>query len=362
MSIPVSPVPTFKLIVAGSRYVGKTTFLKRIRTCEFTNEYHPSQGVDVDPINFNTNYGTYCFNAWDVSSNGSNYDSGYYQGGTCAIIMFALSMTNSIDGAVGYYNAIKRACGDIPILVIQHKSDQSPIFLGPEQQKKILNMFGGEVWYGFSSMNPYNLESPFIHLLKQVTKKRDLSLIRTPAIQPPSFTLDPKIEPKIEPKVEIKVEPKAEPKVETKVEPKVETKVEIKVEPKIELKVELKRELKVEPKVEPKTLRNQIRSFLYEPMERCTIIVENIPRIQADDIELCSRLITMLRDRFKVYGTEEVISILPSDRSVCIIKYDSEDRASNAVILQNEKLFDLYHVLSVSRLISASNTTSNIDC
>ena len=326
MSIPVLPVPTFKLIVAGSRYVGKTTFLKRLRTGEFNKVYHPSQGVDVHPINFNTNYGTYCFNAWDIPSDVSNYDSVYYQGGTCAIIMFATSIISSVNDVVGYYNAIKLECGDIPIVLIQHKNDHSHIYLSPEQQLKILNTVGLEGYYGVSSLGDYNLESPFIHLLRQLAKKTDLNLIRTPTIQPPSFTLNPKIEPK----VETKVEPKVEPKVETKVKPKVES----------------------------KTLKNQVRNYLYESVEKRTIIVENIPLIESDNIELCVILTGMLRKRFEVCG-EENLFIFPVNRSVCIIEYNSEERALKAVTDQNGERFDLYHVLLVSQLNSANKTSIN---
>ena len=83
-------VPEFKLILAGNGGVGKTAFVKRLLTGEFTKGYSPTLGAEDHPLEFHTNRGPIRFNVWDTAGQegrGGLCD-GYYIQGRCAIIMF----------------------------------------------------------------------------------------------------------------------------------------------------------------------------------------------------------------------------------------------------------------------------------
>lgn len=60
-------VPTWKLLLVGDGGTGKTTFVKRHRTGEFEKKYIATQGVEVHPLGFMTNYGPIVFKVWDTA-------------------------------------------------------------------------------------------------------------------------------------------------------------------------------------------------------------------------------------------------------------------------------------------------------
>lgn len=84
-------IPQWKLLLVGDGGTGKTTFVKRHRTGEFEKKYigtrppaHPpirpapcarpcpsdslaTQGVEVHPLEFHTNYGKIIFKVWDTA-------------------------------------------------------------------------------------------------------------------------------------------------------------------------------------------------------------------------------------------------------------------------------------------------------
>ena len=60
-------VAAFKVIVVGDGGVGKTTFINRHRTGEFTSKYIATMGVEVSPLTFYTTEGTIKLNMWDCA-------------------------------------------------------------------------------------------------------------------------------------------------------------------------------------------------------------------------------------------------------------------------------------------------------
>ena len=48
-------------------YLGKTTFVKRHLTGEFEKKYNATVGVEVHPLQFQTNRGLIVYNVWDTA-------------------------------------------------------------------------------------------------------------------------------------------------------------------------------------------------------------------------------------------------------------------------------------------------------
>jgi GTP-binding nuclear protein Ran len=59
--------PEFKLVLVGDGGVGKTTFVKRHLTGEFEKKYNATVGVEVHPLQFQTNRGLIIYNVWDTA-------------------------------------------------------------------------------------------------------------------------------------------------------------------------------------------------------------------------------------------------------------------------------------------------------
>lgn len=60
-------IPQFKLVLVGDGGTGKTTFVKRHTTGEFTKKYVPTIGAEVHPMTFHTSRGPIRFNVWDTA-------------------------------------------------------------------------------------------------------------------------------------------------------------------------------------------------------------------------------------------------------------------------------------------------------
>ncbi len=48
-------------------FLGKTTFVKRHLTGEFEKKYNATVGVEVHPLQFQTNRGLIVYNVWDTA-------------------------------------------------------------------------------------------------------------------------------------------------------------------------------------------------------------------------------------------------------------------------------------------------------
>lgn len=76
--------PEFKLVLVGdggvgmylidlnkqwnnNYHLGKTTFVKRHLTGEFEKKYNATVGVEVHPLQFQTNRGLIVYNVWDTA-------------------------------------------------------------------------------------------------------------------------------------------------------------------------------------------------------------------------------------------------------------------------------------------------------
>jgi len=129
MSAPPPPPPprveTYKLVLVGADGVGKTTFVKQLRTGKFEPKYVATLGVEVHPIRYTTQYGEVVFNIWDTAGQEAlgGLRDGYYKGASCAIVMCDPDVESSVEKARWYVKEIKRVCGKIPIIVVRNFKD-----------------------------------------------------------------------------------------------------------------------------------------------------------------------------------------------------------------------------------------------
>ena len=163
---------TFKILLVGDGGVGKTSFIKRYTTGNFSPNYVPTTGVDIYTCHFNTNYGRIVFYCWDVAGHGGLRNT-YYINSDGAIIMFDVTSPLSYKNMDVWYNNVVSVTGkDIPIVVCGNKVDIP--------NKSEHTAFHDCQYYNISAKSNYNYEKPFLYLARQLTGKGDLEFITTP--------------------------------------------------------------------------------------------------------------------------------------------------------------------------------------
>merc|ERR1719323_434944 len=169
-------VPSFKLVLVGDGGTGKTTFVKRHVTGEFEKKYEPTIGVEVRPLDFNTDVGKIRFVCWDTAGQEKfgGLRDGYYIHGQCAIIMFDVTSRLTYKNVPTWHRDICRVCENIPIVLCGNKVDVKNRQVKPKQvtfhRKKNLQ------YYEISAKSNYNYERPFVARSQTQKKPRTNNL------------------------------------------------------------------------------------------------------------------------------------------------------------------------------------------
>ncbi len=101
---------TFKILLVGDRSVGKTTYLKYLRTGVYDTAYIPTIGVNIHPIIYHTNYGKIIFNVWEVI----DFEN-YCKDADACIYMYTYDNRSKSDIILPMEN--------IPVIIVESKSD-----------------------------------------------------------------------------------------------------------------------------------------------------------------------------------------------------------------------------------------------
>ena len=176
--------PKFKILVIGDGGVGKTTFITRHRTGEFTKGYQATMGVEVNPLPFYTNKGYVICNMWDCAGQEKfgGLRDGYYIGAQAAIIMFDVTNKISYKNIKQHYELLMKSRPDIPVVICGNKIDCRDRVVTPR-----------DIYHDISAKSNYNFEKPFLYLLRKLMK--DDSLTFNEPVLPPEAKDSPVLNP-----------------------------------------------------------------------------------------------------------------------------------------------------------------------
>eukprot|EP01013_Petalomonas_cantuscygni_P033353 TRINITY_DN60287_c0_g1_i1.p2 TRINITY_DN60287_c0_g1~~TRINITY_DN60287_c0_g1_i1.p2 ORF type:complete len:277 (+),score=54.68 TRINITY_DN60287_c0_g1_i1:113-832(+) len=191
-----APVPTgdapaieLKCILVGDGATGKTTFVKKHLTGEFEKQYLPTVGADVVRLDFSTNYGKIRFNVWDTAGQeklGCLRD-GYYIGGNACIIFFDVTNRETYKHVTNWYRDVVRVCDKIPMCLVGNKVDIVDRQVRPRQitfhRKKNIQ------YYDLSARANYNIERPWLYLMRRLSGSQDLNIVAALAVTPPTASI-----------------------------------------------------------------------------------------------------------------------------------------------------------------------------
>lgn len=185
-----SNILNFKIVVIGDAGVGKSTFINRHRTGEFTKSYIPTMGVEVTPIPFYTNKGHVICNMWDCAGQErfSGIKEGYYVGAQAAIIVFDLTSKITYKDLIYHHQNLRHSCPTIPIVICGNKIDCKETFPAEDilfPRKRNLQ------YYDISAKSNYNFEKPFLYLLRKLMGDEQLVFREFPEpMVPPVVNVD----------------------------------------------------------------------------------------------------------------------------------------------------------------------------
>lgn len=87
----MTQVPVYKVCLLGDGETGKTTIARKVMGIPSPSDfYNPTLGVEVHPLNFDTNYGPVVLNIWDCAGQEKygGLKEGYYIQSKSAIIFY----------------------------------------------------------------------------------------------------------------------------------------------------------------------------------------------------------------------------------------------------------------------------------
>lgn len=187
-------IPEFKLILLGDGGVGKSNFISRFFEQSFERSYNPTTEAMIHTLVLYTNRGPIKLNVWDTvgqEKGGSLWDKYYIQADS-AILMFDLTSRVSHRNISHWHSDLTRLCENIPIVIVGNKVDLNLERKVTAKQitfhrKKNLQ------YYDMSAKKNYNLEKPFLYLIRKLSGDHTLCFVEAPVLAPREFLFDEKI-------------------------------------------------------------------------------------------------------------------------------------------------------------------------
>lgn len=190
--------PEFKLVLVGDGGVGKTTFVRRHLTGEFEKKYNATIGVEVHPLQFQTNRGLIIYNVWDTAGQEKfgGLRDGYYIGGQCAIIMFDVTSRITYKNVPNWHKDLVRVCENIPIVLCGNKVDVKDRKV--KAKAITFHRKNNMQYYDISARSNYNFEKPFLWLARKLAGDANLEFTAMPALMPAEVHMDDETKKKYE--------------------------------------------------------------------------------------------------------------------------------------------------------------------
>lgn len=166
----------YKIVLVGDGGTGKSTYVARLQSEVFRQEYIATLGVEKHEIAVSTSHGASTVVFWDTAGQeklGPLRD-GYYSGADAGIIFFDVTSRVTYKNVPNWHKDIHRVQPDIPIVLCANKIDVK------ERKVKSKNiLYPSKHRMGFfetSVKDRICLKEPLEYLLQQLTKEPELTI------------------------------------------------------------------------------------------------------------------------------------------------------------------------------------------
>ena len=138
---------TLKLIVIGDGQVGKTSLITRFCKNTFTDQYKRTLGVDfLEKTKYLPTLKTeVTFHLWDTAGQEEYHaiTRRYYRGAQGVIVAFSVTDRTSFEHVGGWRDMVREECGEIPMILVQNKTDVEEGRVVTAEEAKALAMDWG---------------------------------------------------------------------------------------------------------------------------------------------------------------------------------------------------------------------------
>lgn len=152
-----------KVVLIGDQATGKTTFLTKIRTGEFIENWSWTMGLEIRPIKYND----YTFNVWDIGSKKNfGLGDGYYIQSDACLVFCDLTNKSTVNSTVGWISGYIKVVEKGPIILIGTHSDKAT-----DEQKEYFRSIANQMNLPYCEIDlQHEFEIPFKKLREEFEK------------------------------------------------------------------------------------------------------------------------------------------------------------------------------------------------
>ena len=165
-----------KIAIIGDGGVGKTTYMKRFLTGEFTKFYIPTIGADLTVLDYNTTKEKIKFIVMEYAGQEKFSTSlNRYHDTFGAIVMFDITNRLSFKSIIQWANDYKQKCPNGLIIFCGNKVDINTKHIPNSEICRVTNLFKDSIFFQISAKSNYNFEKPFLSFARSYFKDDQLN-------------------------------------------------------------------------------------------------------------------------------------------------------------------------------------------
>ena len=167
---------SFKYIIIGDAYVGKSNLLLRYAHGQFKDDYQLTIGVEFAAKNVKIRGKTYRIQIWDTAGQESfrSITRGYYKSSVCALVVYDISNKESFNNISTWIEDCKnQSPKTIFFVLVGNKSDlEDKRQVSTEEGQELAEKYGIP-FYETSAKTGTNINEIFFNSAEEIVKKME---------------------------------------------------------------------------------------------------------------------------------------------------------------------------------------------
>lgn len=165
---------TFKVVLLGSTYVGKTAIVERLINDDFTGDSETTIGVEFRTFPVQVGDTEVKLNIWDTAGQEKfrSVSKAYFRNALGAILVFSLTDQKSFDALDDWLNDLQSLCApNASIMMFGNKLDLKDERVISEEEAKIFASRHDLEYIETSAFDSTNIKDSFTRLASQIYEK-----------------------------------------------------------------------------------------------------------------------------------------------------------------------------------------------